>query len=248
MLEILASANLRPFSIAGGLVVGLLLMEILLMLIGVSTQIGDPDVDLDFDVDVDVTSPDIANALDGIDSADMANIEPVWLDMTDTSTPVDTLPEAPGFFMGVFDFLGITKVATAIWLAGLMAFISIFGFVGQGILKALGLGYLPGGIALGIVAIPALLTISKYSHLLGRLIPNVETTAVSSGSFHRRRGIVTGGTARFNMPAEVKWIDGHGNSHYLRAEPLSATLTIDEGTEVLILKTRDNKAKIININ
>ena len=39
-------------------------------------------------------------------------------------------------------------------------------------------------------------------------------------------------------PAEVRVIDGYGNAHYLRAEPLKEGETIAQGTEVLVIRDR----------
>ena len=104
-----------------------------------------------------------------------------------------------------------------------------------------------GLLVLAIVSLPALYLTSRFARFLGRLIPSVETSAIGAYAFHKRRGIVSGGTASANRPAEVRWRDGYGNIHYLLAEPLDKNETIPQGTDVLILRTKDKQARILSL-
>ena len=51
-------------------------------------------------------------------------------------------------------------------------------------------------------------------------------------------GQPNGNAAATGRPAEVRVIDGYGNAHYLRAEPLKEGETIAQGTEVLVIRDR----------
>ena len=77
-----------------------------------------------------------------------------------------------------------------------------------------------------------------FGAAFARLLPQMETEALSERSLGRRRGTVTQGTAAQGRPAEVRVMDGYGNSHYLRAEPLQRDEQIAQGTEVLVVRDR----------
>ncbi|WP_370541702.1 OB-fold-containig protein [Actibacterium sp. 188UL27-1] len=53
--------------------------------------------------------------------------------------------------------------------------------------------------------------------------------------------MVTVGTARQGKPAQVRFRDGHGNSHYTIAEPLDPKDELPQGTEVLLLKIKGGR-------
>ncbi|MCJ8333124.1 MAG: YqiJ family protein, partial [Epibacterium sp.] len=78
-----------------------------------------------------------------------------------------------------------------------------------------------------------------------RVLPQTETSALSESSLGRRRGVVTQGTAARGRPAEVRVMDGYGNAHYLRAEPMSEGDEISAGTEVLVIRDRRAKAYVL---
>ena len=54
-------------------------------------------------------------------------------------------------------------------------------------------------------------------------------------------GVVTQGTARRGAPTEVRLTDRHGNTHYIRAEPLKDDDVIVAGTQVLVLRHKLNE-------
>lgn len=252
MLEIITDPHLRPFAIAGAVVFVLLFLEIALMMIGLSSQLGEPDVDIDaesFDTELPNGS---VEALSNLEPGELIDIEPLNLDGFDTDIDVDTeadivtaQPSGFGAFLGA---LGVTSVPSAIWLAGLLAFVSGLGFALQSFVSLFGFGYLNSTLALLVVFVPALYLTARYAKTIGRLIPGIETTAISADSFHRRQGKVTQGTARHLSPAEVSWVDGHGNTHYLMAPPLKEGDVISQGSDVLILRTKDKQPRIISLS
>lgn len=258
MLDILTNPDLRLFSTLLFIVGGLLLLEIALMMLGITSQLGEGDVGLDVDADVDLGADGMA-ALDGVDAADMVDIEPVGIESFDSLDAADGMDAMDNFDAiseaqtasvspaGLLDLLGITKVPSAVWLAGLLTFISALGFMVQGLVNTIGLGFLPSMLVLAIVFVPALFITARFAGFVGGLIPGIETSAIGAHAFHKRRGVVSGGTARKGRAAEVRWVDGYGNSHYLMAEPLDASDTISQGTQVLILRTRDKQARIISL-
>ena len=93
-----------------------------------------------------------------------------------------------------------------------------------------------------IVAVPAALAGIWFAKTFGagfaRALPKTETTAMSERHLGRPTGVVTQGVAKRGRPSEVKVKDQHGNTHYLRGEPLKDEAEIAAGTEVRVLRHR----------
>lgn len=123
----------------------------------------------------------------------------------------------------------------------LILFLLAFGLAGltvQGATEASTGDLLPGWFA----AIPALALALPATRFLGlgfaKIMPQTESYAVSSSDFLGSIAVVTLGTARSGMPAEAKLRDVHGNTHYVRVEPLRPSETFPTGSSV-VLRSRD---------
>lgn len=220
-----------PFSLACGLLVALLLVELAALVLGGSIFTGDaggPDLDpdlaalqADFDLDADV-SPDI-DAL---------------LAASDRMEALAAAPEAgPG---GLAGLLGLGHSPFMIWLAAALTGFGLSGLALQTASHGLG-GPLPVWLAVLIAAPLGLAFAGRVARAIARLLPRVETTATSAQFMGGLRGVVTQGTARAGSAAEVRLRDRHGNLHYFRCEPFRDADVIPEGTEVLTLRERHAK-------
>lgn len=230
MLDFLLSPAVVPFSIALGLLAGLLLLEIAALVMGGSVLgSGGEDVDLDapagFDPGFDLDDlPDLGKI-------DMGGLDPADLDLGNGDTPV---PAPTGG--GVADALGLGKVPVLIWLAALLAGFGLSGYVLQSVTANIIGAPLPALVAVLPAGVIGVWFARAYGGLLARLIPKTETSVRSDAMLNRRQGVVSQGTARRNAPAEVRVLDGYGNFHFIRAEPLDANDAIPAGTDVLVLR------------
>lgn len=226
MFDFLLEGAFVPFTLALALLFGLLALELIALVLGGSLLAGDGEVDLDM-----VDAPDL-------DIADFDLDLDVDIDLGDLElAEIETeLPEVAS--IGPFGWLGIGKMPFMIWLVVLLAG---FGLSGMGLQLALRdlLGFdLPSLIA----SIPAgafgLWFARGFGGVFARLLPKTETEAMSERMLARRRGVITQGTASRGRPAEVRVMDRFGNTHYLRAEPLQDQDSLEQGTEVLVLRDR----------
>ncbi|MBO9428252.1 OB-fold-containig protein [Sulfitobacter sp. R18_1] len=223
--------GMGPFTFAGTLVIGFVLLEVLFMLMGITTQIGDADAGLDMDASMDASM------------GDMPDLE---VDIPDGVEIVNESPEMSGSSSGgILDILGMRKLPLTVWLALFSAFFAGLGIALQSFIDGFVGFVLPSEIAMAIVTTPALFMTRLFAETIGNWIPQMETTAVSERSFGRRKGVITVGTARRGNPAQVRVTDQHGNLHYLMVEPLSDD-EIPEGSDVLIVRVRDkNEPKMV---
>ncbi|MEL7124908.1 MAG: OB-fold-containig protein [Pseudomonadota bacterium] len=207
-----------PFSMALGLLVGLMAMEVLALLVGgtVMGLGGEAELDLDFDAGLE--------SVDGLDLGDGVEFD---------------VGEAPDLdaAAGPGDWLGLSKAPTMVWVAALLLGFGLTGLIVQSVTGAI----LPAGltaIAAGVVGVGFA---RRFASGFARLIPKSESTAMSERALGRRKGVVSQGTAARGNPAEVRVMDGHGNTHYLRAEPLRDEVAIPQGTEVLVMRQAGGK-------
>ena len=238
MATFLLAPFMTPFTIALGVFLGLLLLEVLAALLGGSILGlgGEADSDIDLDADLDA---DLDTDLD-LD-ADVAASTDLDVDLV-AGTEVDLSEgvEASSTHVGLLAWLGLGQVPLMIWLG---VFLLAFGFGGlllQSVLEAR-LAPLPAGLASAVMAPLAVLFTGRFAKLFARLLPKVESEAVSRNHLGRRRGVISQGSAARGKPAEVRVMDGHGNTHYIRAEPLRDEDVLAQGTEVLVMRKSLNE-------
>lgn len=228
MIEFFQVPNSVPFAIALAVTAGLFLIEIISLLLG-GTVLGlgsdgpDIDVDADFDlsadfdvdVDIDVDSPEIE--LDGLTS--------------DTG--------------GLFTWIGARDVPFLIWLVSFLTMFGLFGLIIQSTAVSL-LGVpLFTLLAVAIAAPPALGVTRIIANWVAQIMPKTESTAMRMRFLGGHSGTITQGTAKRGSPAEVKIKDRHGNTHYLRVEPLEDDAVFPKGSDVTLIRKSGDKFFVI---
>lgn len=140
---------------------------------------------------------------------------------------------------GTGEFLGWLHVGRIPLLMLLLIFLTAFGLAGlliQTVVVRLAGNYLPAAIA----SIPAFLcaipVLRGSAMLLGRILPQDETSAISLDALVGRTGVVVGAEARPGCAAQVRVRDEHGRSHYIMAEPDEGTEVLADGAEVLLVR------------
>lgn len=240
MFDLIFSDGMFPFTLSLALLFGLLALEVIFGLLG-GTLLGAGADGLDMDgPDIDVDLPDLGDmdidlGLDGtdIDIGDLELAEPD-LDAPDADMP-DGAPDGAG---SVAAWLGFGKMPALIWLAAMLLSFGLAGLVIQTTADSILGGPLPAWLAALPSAVVAIWFARQFGTLFARLLPRMETEALSERHLGRRTGIVTQGTAARGRPAEVRVTDRYGNIHYLRAEPLRDDVQIPQGTEVMVLRHR----------
>ena len=219
MVAFLTSPGLWPFTLALCLLVALMLVELFMMLVGVSMLSADvdgPELDADIDLDADLE-------LDAELGADGA--------------------EAGG---GVSAWLGLGRVPLAFWVASALTGFGVSGYVIQSLMSGAVGGVLPAMLAVP-AAIPPTVFFAKFvSGWLGRVLPKTESSALTERGLTGLHGTITQGTAKPGVPAEVRVKDRHGNTHYLRLEPYE-DVALPQGSDVTVVR-RDGKLRALGLS
>ena len=133
-------------------------------------------------------------------------------------------------------WLHVGKVPLVVLLSLALGGFASGGFLIQGLSGSL-LGFaLPLLIAVPVAVIFALVMVRYTAQFFGRLMPKDETSVVSAEQFLGQVAVINQGTARFNMPAEAKLFDAHGQAHFIRVQPETEGDVFPEGTSVLLIQ------------
>lgn len=264
LIDFLLADGMRPFTTAYLAVVGLLLLELALMAIGLSSAINGSEIDgggidgggIDGSeiASVDTDAPGagmIDHGFVGISDGAADLDHPVGADHADglpaadlSGANVDTR-HITVRKSGLIGWLGLSDVPLMVWLAILATSFGSIGYLMQWTVSGVTGHLLPASVAAILALIPAIAVSRRLSRTFGRLVPRIETSAISERSYGRRVGVVTTGVARRGYPAEVRFTDGFGTQHYTLAEPLDAADEIPAGAEVAIMKLRSGELRIV---
>lgn len=233
-MEVLLLEALRPFVVLAGFILVLLVFELLLMLVGLSST-----------VEFDGLAPDSSDGFLAEQGAALP-LDPQELAMLET--PLDIQPMAAKPSRRVMTLLGLGRGPILIWMTCMAAGLSILGFAVQFFWQGATGAMLSASLALALVVLPGIWLGRVFSDWVARLVPSFESHAISAKTFHGRRGTVVIGTARRGEPAQVRWQDLYGTVHSLMAEPLRDQDSLTAGTLVLIVKTRDRQPRLVALD
>jgi hypothetical protein len=229
----LLSGPYLPFSLAIGLLFGLLALEIVALVAGGSLfAAGDAAPDFAADAAFDLPAgaePDVAGLLAASDAADAAP------------------PAVQADGGTAMALLGLGRVPFAIWLAALLFGFGVSGMAVQALAGAVAAVMLPGWLAALPATVAGLFTARATAGVVGGMVRQNESTATGPQFLGGLRGTVTQGTARRGSAAEVRLRDRHGNLHYQRCEPWRDGDVVAEGSEVLTLRLRQGDRWVLRI-
>lgn len=142
--------------------------------------------------------------------------------------------DGPGITL--LDWLGLGDIPVLIWLTSLLACFTVLGIAIQQFATAtLGAPISPALAAGG--ALMGGLTLNTFvANGLARILPGLETTAITSDELVRLRGTVLDGVARRGQPARAKVVDRHGQAHYVMIEPHEDDDIIAQGDTALLVR------------
>ena len=146
----------------------------------------------------------------------------------------DGTSDAPG--VTLLDWLGLGDIPVLIWLTSLLACFTVLGIAIQQITgAALGAPISPG-LASGGALLGGLALNTFVANGLARILPGLETTAITSDDLVRLRGTILEGAARRGQPARAKVVDHYGQAHYVMVEPHEDGDVIAKGETALLVR------------
>lgn len=142
-----------------------------------------------------------------------------------------------GFHFGDWanSLLHLGKVPMIVLLSLFLGGFASGGLLLQGMVASAFGSQLTLWIAVPVAFVFALIVVRYTAQFFGRLMPKDETSAVSAEQFLGQVAVINQGTARSDMPAEARLVDGHGQTHYIHVKPETEGETFPEGTSVLLI-------------
>ncbi len=226
MFDFLTLPGFQPFVIAGLVLVGLTLVELVSLMFGHSAA---GMVDHAFDLH----HPDVHLPAPHVD---------LHVEVPHGAFDIHSHPEAggdqqlgQGKLLGSFyDWLNAGRVPLLILLMAALGAFSVTGLALQIVAMhvAAPLPTLVAALLSFLVVIP---TTRSVSRVLARFLPRDESYAVDEEALIGRTGVVTLGPVDWDSAGRAKVMDAHGNAHFPRVLAARENLTIEQGTSVLVV-------------
>ena len=213
MLDFLLAYQNLPFTIALGLMIGLLVLELVTLMMGAGASDLLDSALPEIDADIDLSGP--AGEFDLGDAASYGPVTKLLGWMHIGRVPMLILL---GLFLFAFGMLGLIVQAAA-----------------STMLNAL----LPGWLASIPAFLGAVIVVHHTGRHIARIMPKEESTAVSVDSFIGRIAQITIGTARRGAPAQARLRDKHGQTHYVMVEPDTEDAAFAQGDHGLLVKRQN---------
>ncbi|WP_444892499.1 YqiJ family protein [Microbulbifer sp. JMSA004] len=132
-------------------------------------------------------------------------------------------------------WLRFGEVPALILLVTFLVSFGVTGLVAQMLIESL-VGYLlPGGLLAVAVFFLALPQVRFVGNIMRRFAVGDESEAVERNSFIGRVAIITIGKAEIGSPAEARFSDEYGTTHYVMVEPDESEI-FNQGDKVLLVE------------
>jgi len=141
---------------------------------------------------------------------------------------------------GLLTLLGLGRIPLTVWLVIFLLFFAGIGVSLQEFAASLTGSPLDAwlaGLIAGAAAVPVTGVLARP---IGHMLPQDETSAVSTDTLLGRRARITEGVARNGSPARAKVRDVHGQSHFVMVEPHETASEFHAGDEIVLVRREDN--------
>ena len=227
MIEAFFSPATTPFAAAISLMLIIAAVELIGALMGMPASAAldsmlpeiDADIDLDIEAELDLAADYAGGPLD----ADAPSVP---------NTP------SPGPLSQILGWLCVGKVPILVLLIVFLTAFGLAGFLVQGIVRGIVGTPLPAVAAVAPALFAAIPATRAAGLALAKIMPKEQTEAVSQKRFIGKIATIVRGEARKGLPAEAKFSDRHGQTHYVLIEPDNEKETFAQGAEVVIVKQR----------
>lgn len=152
---------------------------------------------------------------------------------------------ASGGLTKLLSWLRFGEVPALILLVAFLVAFGVSGLLIQMLADALLGTLLPGSwLAIPVLFI-ALPQVRLFGRLLGYFAMRDETQAVGRDSFAGRTAVITLGVAAAGSPAEARFKDEFGTTHYVMVEPYDEAERFAQGQEVVLVEEQGGSFRAI---
>ncbi len=144
-----------------------------------------------------------------------------------------------GLFVQLLDWLYLGRIPVLVWLIIFLTTYALFGFIIQAIYFNFTQSYFPIWLIAPACLFLCMPIVRIVAALVGKVIPQDETTAIYSDELIGRTALIILGDAKQNYPAQAKVVDQFGQTHYILVEP-ELDITFQQGQNVILTQRTKN--------
>ena len=161
------------------------------------------------------------------------------LGLVDDQAALDADTDTSSGFTEFGSWLALDRVPLLVWLVLLLTTFGSAGLTFNFLSLTLLDTYFARWLITLLAVIAGLFFTARFGSFIARLLPKQESSAPTADELVGTVGHITVGVARQNSPAEGKFIDAHGQPHYLVVEPLEPDEQFSQGEKILLIQKRD---------
>ena len=161
------------------------------------------------------------------------------LGLVDDQAALDADTDTSSGFTEFGSWLALDRVPLLVWLVLLLTTFGSAGLTFNFLSLTLLDTYFARWLITLLAVIAGLFFTARFGSFIARLLPKQESSATTADELVGTVGHITVGVARQNSPAEGKFIDAHGQPHYLLVEPFEPDEQFSQGEKILLIQKRD---------
>ena len=161
------------------------------------------------------------------------------LGLVDDQAALDADADTSSGFTEFGSWLALDRVPLLVWLVLLLTTFGSAGLTFNFLSLTLLDTYFARWLITLLAVIAGLFFTARFGTFIARLLPKQESSATTADELVGTVGHITVGVARQNSPAEGKFVDAHGQPHYLLVEPLEPEEQFSQGEKILLIQKRD---------
>ena len=161
------------------------------------------------------------------------------LGLVDDQAALDADTDTSSGFTEFGSWLALDRLPLLVWLVLLLTTFGSAGLTFNFLSLTLLDTYFARWLITLLAVIAGLFFTARFGSFIARLLPKQESSATTADELVGTVGHITVGVARQNSPAEGKFVDAHGQPHYLLVEPLEPDEQFSQGEKILLIQKRD---------
>ena len=161
------------------------------------------------------------------------------LGLVDDQAALDADADTSSGFTEFGSWLALDRLPLLVWLVLLLTTFGSAGLTFNFLSLTLLDTYFARWLITLLAVIAGLFFTARFGSFIARLLPKQESSATTADELVGTVGHITVGVARQNSPAEGKFIDAHGQPHYLLVEPFEPDEQFSQGEKILLIQKRD---------
>tara|TARA_B100000780_G_scaffold233627_1_gene173818 strand:+ start:2049 stop:2678 length:630 start_codon:yes stop_codon:yes gene_type:complete len=161
------------------------------------------------------------------------------LGLVDDQAALDADADTSSGFTEFGSWLALDRLPLLVWLVLLLTTFGIAGLALNFLSLTLLNTYFARWLITLLAVVAGLFFTARFGTVIARLLPKQESSATTADELVGTVGHITVGVARQNSPAEGKFVDAHGQPHYLLVEPIEPDEQFSQGEKILLIQKRD---------